>query len=453
MEKNYICVVGLGVKNSKLGCHPDFSAVASKIIAEADILAGGREQLSYFANHSAEQVVMTKNLNGFFSTLEEHYKQNKKVVVLADGDPLCFGIGTRIKEYFGLEMVKFFPNISSIQALMAFLGLNLPDLTFVSLHGRNSWNEFDIALNTNKTIVLFTDRFSTPKVVANYMLERGADCFICHVCEELEETAQGFIPKKYFKASVIETAQNNDFLHVESITGYACKRILVFEPTPRQELRPTLIPGQPSYMFASYKTAVMSGFMTRNVACSILRPEPQHLVWDLGAGSGGMSIEIAAHVPRGRVISVEKKTEQLANLYENRKKFTATNLEIIEGTFPECLVLPTFLNQPDRIFIGGGFGPNNCKNKENAFVLFRKIWDCLKDNGRLVATCVLLETLILLQECFNEINVIPDVFNINTSQALALAGGMRFVADNPVFIVASTKISTQQDDPLSHRAY
>ncbi len=91
----------------------------------------------------------------------------------------------------------------------------------------------------------------------------------------------------------------------------------------------------------------------RSLALSKLRLEEHHVVWDVGAGTGSVSVECALSCPAGRVYAVEKKDAALALLAENKARFHAVNLEIVAGTAPEAL---TNLPAPDRVFLGGTSG-------------------------------------------------------------------------------------------------
>ncbi|MFQ9918351.1 MAG: precorrin-6Y C5,15-methyltransferase (decarboxylating) subunit CbiT [Flavonifractor plautii] len=119
----------------------------------------------------------------------------------------------------------------------------------------------------------------------------------------------------------------------------------------------------------------------RALALSKLRLEAHHVVWDVGAGTGSVSVECALSCPAGRVYAVEKKEEALALLAENRARFHAANLEVVAGTAPEALeALPA----PDRVFLGGTSG----SLEDILNVIFRK-----NPAARVVCTAVTLETV------------------------------------------------------------
>lgn len=456
MNDNPIFIIGLGIpgsppvfaqasnqtaSSSESGLSAQLSRLtpeAAQAIAQADVLAAGRRQLALFEDHAARKVPVTHPVSAVLESLEEAHKQGKKIVILADGDPLFFGIAESAVTFWGIEKLRIFPNNSSLQAAAAFLGLSWTDIVPLSLHGRNNWRALGVALLSGKTLGIFTDRESTPRHIANFMLERGADFFQCHVLENLHYSAEGPRPEKYFTGNVEEMAGAEN----------GPNSLVLVTPKPRNEKLHRLMAGQPDFAFFSHKNAVMSPFTARNLSCGILRPAPANTIWDLGAGSGAMSIELCSRVHQGQVIAVEKKSHQLVNLYENRKRFAATNLEIIEDSFPACLSRPEFAEEPDRIFIGGGFGPSQGNDFESALRIMRAIWDKLRPGGRLVANCVLLESMFLLQNCLKEIHGEPEITQVQTSQAMRLAAGTRFTADNPLFILSIDKPRADQEEDL-----
>ncbi|MFR1762433.1 precorrin-6Y C5,15-methyltransferase (decarboxylating) subunit CbiT, partial [Frisingicoccus sp.] len=106
------------------------------------------------------------------------------------------------------------------------------------------------------------------------------------------------------------------------------------------------------------------------------------VLWDVGAGTGSVSIECARHCPLGKVIAVEKNPKALEILYENRKQLASDNMEIIEGAAPEAL---EGLERPTHVFVGGA--GRALKGILKAL--------CQKGPGiKVVIACVTLETMI-----------------------------------------------------------
>jgi precorrin-6Y C5,15-methyltransferase (decarboxylating) len=89
----------------------------------------------------------------------------------------------------------------------------------------------------------------------------------------------------------------------------------------------------------------------RAITLSKLRLEPHHTLWDLGAGSGSISIEASLFIKKGKIITVEKNPDRIEHIKNNQKQFKVRNLKVVQATLPQGL---SRLPRPDRIFLGGG---------------------------------------------------------------------------------------------------
>ncbi len=89
------------------------------------------------------------------------------------------------------------------------------------------------------------------------------------------------------------------------------------------------------------------------VSLSKLRLQEDSICYDVGAGTGSVSVEMALRADRDRFLLLRKKDDAVALLYENKQRFAADNLEIIKGEAPEAMMeLPV----PTHAFIGGSSG-------------------------------------------------------------------------------------------------
>ena len=122
----------------------------------------------------------------------------------------------------------------------------------------------------------------------------------------------------------------------------------------------------------------------RAAALALLRPEPRHTVWDLGAGSGSVALEAACLAHEGRVVAVERTPSRALDIQENRRRFGAASVDVCLGTVPQCLPR---LPDPHRVFIGGGLSGDGAHN------LLEQVCRRLLPGGRLVVSCILLDTL------------------------------------------------------------
>ncbi|WP_058911276.1 cobalt-precorrin-7 (C(5))-methyltransferase [Entomohabitans teleogrylli] len=141
---------------------------ARQAIAQAEILVGGRRQLALFAGSGAQTRLLDADIEGLLAWLERRLAQ--RVVVLASGDPLLYGIGNRLVSHFGADRVRIIPGISAIQYLCARAGVAMNDLLMTSSHGRQP--DFDWLLG-HPRVAMVTDQLIGPYQIAREIMRRG----------------------------------------------------------------------------------------------------------------------------------------------------------------------------------------------------------------------------------------------------------------------------------------
>lgn len=159
------------------------------------------------------------------------------------------------------------------------------------------------------------------------------------------------------------------------------------------------------------------------------RIKEDSVVWDIGAGTGSVTVEAALLAHQGKVYAVEKEEDALALISSNLDKFGICNARIRPGSAPEVLTgLPT----PDRVVIGGSAG----KLKE----IMECVYTRLGDGGRLVINVVALETLVQAVELVNsmEFNDV-EITQVNISKTVGAGKVNMFKANSPVFIISAEK--------------
>ncbi|MBO6061196.1 MAG: precorrin-6Y C5,15-methyltransferase (decarboxylating) subunit CbiT, partial [Clostridia bacterium] len=161
----------------------------------------------------------------------------------------------------------------------------------------------------------------------------------------------------------------------------------------------------------------------RAVALSKLRLRPDSVFWDIGAGTGSVSIEAALAAPRGKVFAIEKKPEAAELIRENSAAFGVRNVETVEGEAPGvCMALPS----PTHAFIGGSSG----NIKEIVGLLIEKA-----PKVRIVASAISLETVSELTAYMKEFGFDEtEVVCVNVSKARKLGGYDLMTAQNPVYL-------------------
>ena len=171
----------------------------------------------------------------------------------------------------------------------------------------------------------------------------------------------------------------------------------------------------------------------RAVCLSKLRLTEDAVCWDVGAGTGSVSVEMARLARRGRVYAIERRADACALLEENRARFQAGNLEIVPGTAPEAC---RALEDPTHVFLGGSSG--------NLREILSLVWE-KNPAARVVAAAVTLESVA-------ELNACRDAFPFTETEAVCLtvardrkAGRYHLMsAQNPIYL-----FTFQQKEPCS----
>jgi len=165
----------------------------------------------------------------------------------------------------------------------------------------------------------------------------------------------------------------------------------------------------------------------RAVGLSLLRIEPGHVVWDLGAGSGAVAVEASRMAREGMVFAVEQNTERVERIRDNVRRAGAYVVEAVHGTMPGCL---EGLPEPDRVFLGGGAGGTG---------VLETVLKRLGPGGRLVIHVVLLGSLERARNLLEISGWSPGVTQVQIQRSRPLGGDLRLEARNPVFVLSADK--------------
>lgn len=396
----------------------ELNRTARQVLAEADLVIGGKRLLAACPPSATKEDARREPIAGplppIMDSIRKAAEQGKRTVVLADGDPLFFGIGKRLGEEFGRENIIVEPNISTMQVAAARLGLPWQDMAFVSLHGRDDYSPLYAALVHSDLIAVFTDANNTPAEVARALLQRGADCFSMTVLENLGTPEEQVLPLALPDTWGMEFADLN---------------LVVLERQYPPEIPLSL--GIPDHFYLHQRNLITK-LPVRAAGLAHLNVQPDSTVWDLGAGCGSVSIE-ASHLARyGHVFAVERNKTRAAMIRENIRRTGAWLVETVLGDMPDCL---DGLPDPDRIFIGGGLG--GVTNDETK--LLEIACERLKPRGHMVCHTILLDSLHMAKDHFKRLGWHFGVTQLQASATNPLAGDLRFKAQNPVFILWAEK--------------
>jgi precorrin-6Y C5,15-methyltransferase (decarboxylating) len=155
-----------------------------------------------------------------------------------------------------------------------------------------------------------------------------------------------------------------------------------------------------------------------------------HVVWDIGSGSGSIGIEASLQVPWGQVYAMEKHPERILDINHNIQSFNCNNIKVLNTVFPEGI---QDLKTPDRIFIGGGGA--------NLEQIIKVSCDRLAPFGIIVINTVLLQSLETSLRILKEYKFDPNVLQIQVSRSNSngMPFGVRLEALNPVWIISGSK--------------
>jgi len=413
----FIPVVGIGLT----GWH---SLTPSQRLAleEATLLVGSRRQLASFTHLPAEHLPLTT----FTETLRiahARWQGGDRLAILASGDPLCFGIGRLLLSQFPPESLVFHPHVSAIQFAFSRLKLPWQDAVLTSVHGRGCEELIEHLRQGVEKIAILTDGVHNPGAIATlYQALDLPSRYQIWVCENLGGPDE--------RVGLLAVGEKRNFAPLNVVVMV---RQWEAEPLP-----PLPLFGIPDRHFLTWPDR--PGLMTkREVRIAILGElalMPGQVVWDIGAGTGSVAVEVARLCPDSQVFAIEKTAMGIYLIEQNVQRFGVT-VEAIAGTAPAAL---TDLPDPDRIFIGGG-------GQDLAAILTHS-HSRLKPGGRIVIALATLESLqIALAELQGQ-GWDYQVLQWNVARSHPVAHLHRMAPLNPVTLIVVEKWEVGSEKPL-----
>jgi len=410
---NYIEVVGIGLKGAT-----GLTTEVQEIIQQATILAGSDRHLSYFPNLVAKKIVF-RNFIEEINSLKHFWQRGEKIVILTSGDPLFFGLGRLLLENIPTEYLRFHPHLSSIQLAFSRLKIAWQDVKIISLHGRGM-EELSPALSQGlPQIALLTDPVNNPVAIARFYLSLSLPItYDFWVCEDLEGEQENIT--HFADIEALARLNNEDFSPLNVV-------ILI-----RQEIVKSLkkLPlfGLPDRAFFSFSDRP-NLITKREIRIAILGEldlQENQVIWDIGAGTGSVSIEIARLCPQSSIYAIEKTAMGITLIEKNSQHFGVKNVIPIQGKAPDILAT---LPQPNRIFIGGSGG----KLLDILSICATK----LRADGKIALALATLENL---QECLSFLqgkNWQYQLLQIQINRSVSVGKFTRWSPLNPVTLVTA----------------
>ena len=392
-----ISLVGIG-----MGAEKTLTLEGKKALNEAELLIGAK-RMTEAVQKPGQMVLHEYRSEKIVEYIREHPKYRTVAIALSGDVGFYSGAKKLIDQLDG--NVEVICGISSVVYFMSKIGLSWDDAKIVSAHGRNCNLISLIRHNPKVFSILGTE--DGVAVLASRLVYYGMGDVTLYVGENLSYENE----KIFHDKAANLTEYRGDALSVVT----ACNE----KATPLSAVH-----GISDGEFLRGK-APMTKEEVRTVSLSKLRLSEDSVCYDVGAGTGSVSVEMALRAWMGQVYAIEKKEDALALLKENKKKFAVDNLVIIPGVAPEAM---TELPAPTHAFIGGSSG--NMQDIIN--LLLEK-----NPKVRIVINCITLETVTEAMNAIRDFGLEDvDIVQLAAARSKSIGRYHMMMGENPIYIIS-----------------
>ena len=371
-------------------------------LRQADLILGARRLLAVLPAGCTENRAAAYRPDEVAELLQTSGAEN--AVLVYSGDTGFYsGASSMMEKLEALGVrARVLPGLSSIQLLAAALGRPWQGWNLVSAHGRTC-DPVAECMQGRPTFFLTGGSEDPATLCAQLAAEGFGDV------QGVVGQCLGTPEEKLFRGSVKELAAGR----------FNSLSVLLVEAA---EVLPRRAPGLPDEAFERGDVP-MTKQEVRAAVLAKLAVRPEDILWDVGAGTGSVSVELALAAPRGRVYAVECRPEGCALIKANREKFRTRNLVLVEGLAPAAL---SDLPAPDAVFIGG--------SKGSLAALVDAALDKNPD-ARICVSAIALETLSAAVAALTAKGRTVQVSQIAVSRAKAVGGLHLMMAQNPIYLI------------------
>ena len=396
--KRKVTLVGIGI-----GTPEGMTVEAAQVIEKADLLVGADRMLAAAADkHKPTFSAYEPRKIGDYLELHPEYQ---RIVVLLSGDIGFYSGAKRL--YEELEQRDFevdaLCGISPVVYFCGKLRTAWEDVCLLSTHGRSA-NLVGAVKSHHKTFTLL-GKGESVHVLCQELMEYGLAHVTVHIGIQL-----GYEDEKILSGTPEELLK-------QSIDGLCVA--LIENETPFSGIRACVDDEE----FSRGK-APMTKSEIRSLSVAKLQLPKDAVVYDVGAGTGSVTIELALAAVDGCIYAIERNQEACDLIEENKRKFGTPNIQVVHGLAPEAM---EDLPAPTHAFIGGSAGN------------LKEIITCLLGKNpliRLVINTVTLETMAEVSECLKALNLIEEeTICVNVSRAKKLGAYHLMMGQNPIYIV------------------
>jgi precorrin-6B C5,15-methyltransferase / cobalt-precorrin-6B C5,C15-methyltransferase len=395
-----------------------FGAGAETALVEADVIIGAGRHLNALPAHLAgRHQTLSGPLELVLTQVEAAADRGQQVAVLTSGDPGFFGLVRLAASRLGAERLAVHPAPSAVSLAFARLGESWDDAQVVSAHGRPLGAAVDAitaadrpgsgAARITKVAVLVSPD-QPPEALGRALLAQGCPPKRVAVCSRLAEEDE----------SVTHTDLAGLAAGIWDPLSVVVLRAA--EPGPSaarlawsaQAAPPVRAWGRPDEAYA-HRAGMITKAEVRAVVLAKLALPAAGVFWDVGAGSGAVSADVAALAPGLSVHAVERRSDDAERIRQNTM---GSPVDIVEGEAPDAL---RALPDPDRAFVGGG-----------GIDVLDAVIRRLRPGGVVVATYAALDRAAAAAPRLGHLVQV----SVSRGVAIGPGGALRLQAENPVFV-------------------
>ena len=395
-------IVGIGPGNPKL-----LTEAAKQAIEASTILIGDKRMLAAFgAGKRTYDTIKTADIVNILAAADA---ERDVAAVLVSGDVGFFSLAKTISGKLpDCECVRY-AGISSLVYFAAKLNMSWDDAKIVSMHGRSQ--NLVAAVAQNAKVFSLTGGENSPQMLCNKLCQHGLGGVQVYVGENLS------YPEEKITSGTAE--------EISKLTFPSLSVMMILNDAPNN-FEPA-VHGLADDLFMRSKVP-MTKQEVRSVSMSKLMPKATDLIYDIGAGTGSCSIELALISKRGKVWAFERNPVAVELLGKNKELFAVDNLEIIAG---EALENIKKMPAPDCVFVGGS-GGDLCEMLD---VIYAKNSKC-----RIVINAITIETLAEVAAYYkNHPDYTLEVVNVFVARGKHLGNYNLMMAQNPVYVMTALK--------------
>lgn len=354
-----------------------------------------------------KSILPMRGIKETIDMIEETLKE-QEVALIVSGDPLIYSLlRTLKKDEKGSKMdIEVIPGIGSLSMLGARCGISMEEAKIISVHGRTQKRgSIAMAVFEHRDCFFLCSKEQGPAWLSEIMLEYHLEDVTVYAGSQLSYEEEEIV-----SASPKEMSQK-EFPSL-------CVA-LIHNENPRTVSQVGLLQDAD---FIRGKTP-MTKEEVRAIILQKLRLHPDSIVWDVGAGTGSVTIESARFCPFGEIYAIERSEDAVALIEKNKEKFQVPHVKIFAGTAKEEIKkLPC----PDAVFIGGSGGDLELI-VEHLASFQKKI--------KLVVSAVTVETLAQACQCLSKYDKDYEMTQISIGKSRKL--GMYHIMDqnNPVTLL------------------